>query len=46
VSPDTGIALATALRAFDADPTVRVAVVTGKDGNFCAGFDLKEVLWL
>ena len=43
VCPDTGKALVAALREFEADPTLRVAVITGKDGNFCAGFDLKEV---
>ncbi len=27
--------------AFEADPTARVAVLTGADGTFCAGMDLK-----
>jgi enoyl-CoA hydratase len=36
-------ALADALKAFAADPTARVAVLTGTGGAFCAGADLKEV---
>ncbi|MCG8695015.1 MAG: crotonase/enoyl-CoA hydratase family protein, partial [Minwuiales bacterium] len=35
--------LADAFRAFDADETARVAVLTGADGAFCAGADLKEM---
>ncbi len=34
-------ALAAAFRAFDADPTASVAVLTGAGGTFCAGADLK-----
>jgi enoyl-CoA hydratase len=36
-------ALADALRAFEADPDGRVAVLTGAGGAFCAGADLKEL---
>src|ERR1044072_8543893 len=36
-------ALATALKAFEADPDARVAVLTGAGGAFCAGADLKEL---
>lgn len=36
-------ALARALRAFDRDDTLTVAVLTGNGGTFCAGFDLKAV---
>jgi len=35
--------LVDAVRAFDADPTARVAVVTGRDPAFCAGVDLDEL---
>lgn len=36
-------ALADAFRAFDADDALRVAVLTGAGGAFCAGADLKAV---
>ena len=39
----TAIALADAFRRFDADESLAVAVLTGADGNFCAGFDLKAL---
>jgi len=35
-------ALAEALRAFDADPDARAAVLWGAGGTFCAGADLKS----
>ncbi|KAJ8010573.1 hypothetical protein DPEC_G00076480 [Dallia pectoralis] len=31
------------LTAFDCDPTASVAVLHGNGGNFCAGYDLKEL---
>lgn len=31
------------LEAFDRDPDLNVAVLHGKGGNFCAGYDLKEL---
>jgi enoyl-CoA hydratase len=34
-------ALADAMRAFDADESLAVAVLTGANGTFCAGADLK-----
>jgi enoyl-CoA hydratase len=41
VDRPTGDALVEAFRAFDADPAVAVAVLTGAGGTFCAGADLK-----
>jgi enoyl-CoA hydratase len=35
--------LGVAFREFDTDDTARVAVLTGADGAFCAGADLKEM---
>ena len=35
--------LGDAFRAFEADDAARVAVLTGADGAFCAGADLKEM---
>lgn len=42
VDRPTATALADAFRAFDADPTQSVAVLTGAAGTFCAGADLKS----
>lgn len=39
----TAEALAEALRRFDADDALSVAVVTGAGGTFCSGADLKAV---
>src|ERR1700745_256341 len=41
VNPATARALAESFRRFDADRDLSVAVLTGADGTFCAGFDLK-----
>src|SRR5437867_4012818 len=43
VDRDTAAALAEAFREFDADPQVRVAVLWGAGGTFCAGADLKAI---
>ncbi len=40
----TAHALAQAFRAFDADDTLAVAVLTGANNTFCSGFDLKALL--
>ena len=39
----TAQALAEAFRAFEADPSARVAVLWGAGGTFCAGADLKAI---
>ncbi|WP_028935298.1 crotonase/enoyl-CoA hydratase family protein [Pseudonocardia spinosispora] len=39
----TAQALADAMRRFDADPDLAVAVLTGAGGKFCAGADLKAM---
>jgi enoyl-CoA hydratase len=43
VHPDTAAALRDAFVAFAADDSARVAILTGSDGHFCAGFDLNAV---
>src|SRR5262245_56246438 len=43
VDRSTATALADAFRAFDADESASVAVLTGAGGTFCAGADLKAV---
>jgi enoyl-CoA hydratase len=41
VDPDTAILLREAFLAFDADDSQSVAILTGRGGTFCAGYDLK-----
>ncbi|MEW9921098.1 crotonase/enoyl-CoA hydratase family protein [Marimonas sp. MJW-29] len=41
VNPDTARRLYDAFTAFEADNDSYVAILTGSDGAFCAGFDLK-----
>jgi len=43
VDGPTAAELAAAFRRFDADEALRVAVLTGAAGTFCAGADLKAV---
>jgi enoyl-CoA hydratase len=43
VNPPTARALADAFRRFYNDPELSVAILTGAQGGFCAGFDLKAV---
>src|SRR5947209_17498601 len=41
VDPETAVLLREAFLAFDADETQSVAILTGRGGVFCAGYDLK-----
>ncbi|KAK5850138.1 hypothetical protein PBY51_014413 [Eleginops maclovinus] len=43
VNQETARRLLEELEAFDRDPELNVAVLHGKGGNFCAGYDLKEL---
>jgi len=43
VDRPTAEALAEAFRTFDGDPELRVAILSGEGGHFCAGADLKAV---
>lgn len=43
VDRNTAIELANAFRKFEEDETLRVAVLHGEGGNFCAGADLKAL---
>ena len=43
VDGPTAAALAAAFRDFEQDPALKVAILTGQGGHFCAGADLKAV---
>ena len=43
VDPETAILLREAFLAFDKDDSQSVAILTGRGGTFCAGYDLKSV---
>ncbi len=43
VDGPTATALAEAFRRFDADAALSIAILTGSDGAFCAGADLKAI---
>lgn len=43
VNKETALALYQAFQAFDSDHSAHVAVLYGVGGNFCAGYDLKEL---
>lgn len=43
VDGPTAASLAEAFRAFEADPELAVAILTGEGAHFCAGADLKAV---
>ena len=41
VDPETALLLREAFLAFDVDDSQSVAILTGREGSFCAGYDLK-----
>lgn len=43
VDAETAVQLREAFLAFDKDETQSVAILTGRGGTFCAGYDLKSV---
>ncbi len=43
VDRDTASALVAAFQDFDSDPDLSVAILTGSQGQFCAGADLKAI---
>ncbi|XP_042240110.1 mevalonyl-coenzyme A hydratase sidH-like [Homarus americanus] len=43
VNTSTAVALLQAFQDFDKDDSAKIAVLYGVGGNFCAGFDLKEL---
>jgi enoyl-CoA hydratase len=43
VDPETAVLLREAFLAFDKDDMQSVAILTGRGGSFCAGYDLKSV---
>jgi enoyl-CoA hydratase len=44
VDGDTALATEQAIRDMEADEAVRVGIITGAGGNFCAGMDLRAFL--
>lgn len=43
VNSDTAMQLSSAIENFENDPESPVAILYGVGGNFCAGYDLKEL---
>lgn len=43
IDTQTGIALFDAVKKFESDDSLKVAVITGAGGHFCAGADLKAL---
>jgi len=44
VNQAVSLAIAQALDRLDTDPSLRVGIITGRGGSFCAGMDLKAFL--
>src|SRR5271156_2592976 len=44
VDGETALAVSRAIKQINADQEIRVGVITGAGGNFCAGMDLKAFL--
>lgn len=44
IDRETSLAIAAAIKRIECEPTLRVAVITGAGGSFCAGMDLKAFL--
>lgn len=44
IDRETALGLADALAAINTNPAIRVAILTGAGGHFCAGMDLKAFL--
>ena len=44
VNQAVSLAIAEALDRLDADPALRVGIITGRGGSFCSGMDLKAFL--
>lgn len=44
IDRETALEIAAAVERINADASIRVAIITGAGGNFCAGMDLKAFL--
>lgn len=44
IDRETALAMEEAIKRIDREKDIRVGVITGADGNFCAGMDLKAFL--
>ena len=43
VNSETAVELSRSIEAFENDPAAKVGILFGIGGNFCSGFDLKEL---
>jgi enoyl-CoA hydratase len=44
INLETAIAIATAMEELDSDPELTIGIITGANGTFCTGMDLKAFL--